>query len=59
MNRDDLKRQMRETITIQKVIVRDVTSRLDLSDDALRVEYERQKEKYYARRRAGQVAEMS
>jgi parvulin-like peptidyl-prolyl isomerase len=58
MNRDDLKRQMRETITLQKVIGRDVTSRLDLSDDALRIEYERQKEKYYAVAEQAQVAEI-
>ncbi len=36
MTRDDIRRQMRETITLQKVIGRDVASRLDLSDDALR-----------------------
>ena len=44
MTRDDLRRQMRETITLQKVIGRDVASRIDLSDDALRIEYERRKE---------------
>lgn len=58
MTRDELKRQMRETITLQKVIGRDVTSRLDLSDDALRIEYERQKEKYYAVPEQAQVAEI-
>lgn len=58
MSRDDLKRQMRETITLQKVIGRDVTSRLDLSDDALRIEYERQKEKYYVVAEQAQVAEI-
>ena len=47
MNREDLKRQMRETITLQKVIGRDVAGKLDVSDDMLRLEYERQKEKYY------------
>ena len=36
MSRDDLRRQMRETITLQKVIGRDVASRMDLSDDGLR-----------------------
>ncbi len=41
MTRDDLKRQMSETIVMQKVIGREVTSRMDLSDDALRLEYER------------------
>jgi parvulin-like peptidyl-prolyl isomerase len=47
LTRDELKRQMRETITIQKVIGRDVTSKLELSDDQLRLEYERQKDKLY------------
>ncbi|HEY3203655.1 MAG TPA: SurA N-terminal domain-containing protein [Thermoanaerobaculia bacterium] len=58
MTRDDLKRQMRETITLQKVIGRDVTSRLDLSDDALRLEYERRKEKFYALPESAHVAEI-
>jgi peptidyl-prolyl cis-trans isomerase SurA len=47
MNRDDLKRQMKETITLQKVIGRDVTGKMDISDEMLRLEYERQKDKYY------------
>src|SRR3984893_3028734 len=47
MSRDDLKRQMRQTITLQKVIGRDVTGKMDVSEDMLRLEYERQKEKYY------------
>jgi parvulin-like peptidyl-prolyl isomerase len=47
MTREDLKKQMRETITLQKVVGRDVTSKLDISDDMLRLEYERQKEKLY------------
>lgn len=47
MTRDDLKKQMRQTIVLQKVIGRDVTSKLDVSDDMLRSEYERQKEKLY------------
>ncbi|MEO8431802.1 MAG: SurA N-terminal domain-containing protein [Acidobacteriota bacterium] len=47
MNREDLKRQMRETITLQKVIGRDVTGKMDVSDDMLRLEYERQKEQLY------------
>lgn len=58
MTRDELRRQMRETITLQKVIGRDVTSRLDLSDDALRIEYERQKDKHYAVAEQAQVAEI-
>ncbi len=47
MTRDDLKRQMRQTIILQKVIGRDVTSKLEISDDMLRLEYERQKESLY------------
>src|SRR5712691_5918287 len=47
MNREELKKQMRQTITIQKVIGRDVTSKLDISEDMLRLEYERQKEALY------------
>ena len=48
MTRDDLRRQMRETITLQKVIGRDVASQIDLTDDGLRLEYERRKEAFYA-----------
>ena len=58
MTRDDLKRQMRESITLQKVVGREVTSRMDLSDDALRLEYERQKEKFYAIPETAHVAEI-
>jgi peptidyl-prolyl cis-trans isomerase SurA len=31
MNRDDLKRQMRQTITLQKVVGRDVTGKMEIS----------------------------
>jgi parvulin-like peptidyl-prolyl isomerase len=58
MTRDDLKRQMRESITLQKVIGREVTSRVDMSDDALRLEYERQKEQLYAVAASATVAEI-
>ena len=58
MNRDELRRQMRQTITMQKVIGREVTSRLDLSDDALRAEYERRKETLYAIPASARVAEL-
>lgn len=58
MKRDDLRRQMRETITLQKVIGRDVASRMDLSDDALRIEYERRKEQFYAVAASAHVAEI-
>ena len=47
MTREDLRKQIRQTIIIQKVIGRDVTSKLDISEDMLRLEYERQKEKLY------------
>lgn len=47
MTREDLRKQLRETITIQKVIGRDVTSRLEVTDDMLRLQYEREKEKLY------------
>ena len=47
MTREELKRQVRQTIIIQKVIGRDVTSKLDISEDMLRTEYERQKDKLY------------
>jgi peptidyl-prolyl cis-trans isomerase SurA len=58
MTKDELKRQMRETITLQKVIGREVASKVDLSDDALRVEYERRKEKLYAVPESASVAEI-
>jgi peptidyl-prolyl cis-trans isomerase SurA len=48
MTRDDLRAQLKDTITIQKVVGRDVTSHLDITEDMLRLEYERQKEKLYA-----------
>lgn len=47
MTRDEIRRQMKQTILLQKVIGRDVTSKLDVSDDMLRLEYERQKDKLY------------
>ena len=47
MTREDLKKQMRETITLQKVIGRDVTGKMELSEDTLRLEYERQKDALY------------
>jgi peptidyl-prolyl cis-trans isomerase SurA len=58
MTKDDLQRQMRQTITLQKVIGREVTSRLDLSDDALRSEYERRKEALYTIPESAHVAEL-
>jgi parvulin-like peptidyl-prolyl isomerase len=58
LTRDELKRQMRETITLQKVIGRDVTSKLDQSDDALRTEYEKRKEQFYVIPESAHVAEI-
>ena len=58
LNREDLKRQVRETITMQKLIGREVTSKLDMSDDVLRLEYERQKEKLYKTPEKARVAEI-
>ena len=58
MTRDDLRRQMRETITLQKVIGRDVASQVNLSDDGLRLEYERRKEAFYAVAESARVAEI-
>ncbi len=58
MSRDELKRQMRQTITLQKVIGRDVTSKMDQSDDALRLEYERRKEQFYAIPESAHAAEI-
>lgn len=58
MNRDDLKRQMRNTITLQKVVGRDISSKLDLSEDALRLEYERRKDQLYMVPEQAQVAEI-
>jgi parvulin-like peptidyl-prolyl isomerase len=48
MTRDELKRQMRQSITLQKVVGRDVASQLQLTDDQLRLEYERKKDQFYA-----------
>jgi parvulin-like peptidyl-prolyl isomerase len=39
-----LREQLKRTSTIQRVVGREVNSRVDLSDDALRLVYERQKE---------------
>ena len=58
LTKDELRRQMRENITLQKVIGREVAARIDQSDDALRLEYERQKEKLYATPETAKVAEI-
>ena len=58
VTREELKKQLRDTITIQKVVGRDVTSRLEVTDDMLRLEYERQKEKLYPIPEQARVAEI-
>jgi peptidyl-prolyl cis-trans isomerase SurA len=58
MTRDDLKKQLRETITIQKVIGRDVTARLEVTEDMLRLQYEREKETLYAVPEQARVGEI-
>jgi parvulin-like peptidyl-prolyl isomerase len=58
MTREDLKRQMRQTIILQKVIGRDVTSKLDISEDMLRLEYERQKDTLYRVPESARVSEI-
>ncbi|MFN2386962.1 MAG: SurA N-terminal domain-containing protein [Thermoanaerobaculia bacterium] len=58
LNRDALKRQMRQTITLQKVIGREITARLEMTDDVLRLEYERQKDALYRLPEQAQVSEI-
>jgi peptidyl-prolyl cis-trans isomerase SurA len=58
MTRDDLKRQMRQTITLQKVVGRDVASQMQLTDDQLRLEYERKKDQFYAIPESAHVSEI-
>ncbi len=43
---DKLRDQLRKSITVQRVVGREVHSKVDLSDDALRGIYEREKEQY-------------
>jgi parvulin-like peptidyl-prolyl isomerase len=58
LSREELRKQMRDTITIQKVVGRDMASRLDVTDDMLRLEYERQKEKLYPVPEQARVSEI-
>jgi len=58
MSKDELRKQLRDTITIQKVIGRDVTSRMDITDDMLRLEYEREKERLHVVPAQARVAEI-
>ncbi len=43
---DKLKDQLRKSMTVQRVVGREVHSKVDLSDDALRAAYERDKEQW-------------
>jgi peptidyl-prolyl cis-trans isomerase SurA len=43
---DRLRDQLRKTLTVQRVVGREVNSKVDLSDDALRLIYEREKDTY-------------
>ena len=58
LTREELKRQMRHSISLQKVIGRDITSKLEMTDDVLRLEYERQKEKLYQLLEQARISEI-
>lgn len=58
LTREELKRQMRQSITLQKVVGRDVTSKLEINDDVLRMEYERRKEELYRVSEQARVSEI-
>jgi peptidyl-prolyl cis-trans isomerase SurA len=47
LTRDELKNQLRQTITMQKVVGREVTGKINMNDDVLRLEYERRKDELY------------
>jgi parvulin-like peptidyl-prolyl isomerase len=44
LSREELRKQLGDTITLQKVVGRDIAARLEVTDDMLRLEYERQKD---------------
>jgi parvulin-like peptidyl-prolyl isomerase len=58
MTREDLKKQLRQTITMQKVVGREVTGKINMSDDVLRLEYERRKEELYRLPEQAHVSEI-
>ena len=58
MTREDLKKQLRQTITMQKVVGREVTGKINMSDDVLRLEYERRKEELYKTPESAHVYEI-
>lgn len=49
---DRLRDQLRKTLTVQRVVGREVNSKVDLSDDALRIIYEREKDTWRVPERA-------
>jgi parvulin-like peptidyl-prolyl isomerase len=55
---DQLREQLRQTITLQKVVSREVTSRIDMTDDSLRLEYERRKEQLFQVPESARVSEI-
>ncbi len=54
---EKLREQLQRSLTVQRVVAREVNSKVDLSDDALRGIYEREKESYRIEERA-RVAEV-
>ena len=58
MTRDDLKKQLRQTITMQKVVGREVTGKINMNDDVLRLEYERRKDELYRVPQQAHVSEI-
>ncbi len=58
MTRDDLKKQLRQTITMQKVVGREVSGKLQMNDDVLRLEYERRKDELYKTPEHAHVSEI-
>jgi peptidyl-prolyl cis-trans isomerase SurA len=58
LTRDELKNQLRQSITMQKVVGREVTGKISMSDDVLRLEYERRKEELYRVPQEARVSEI-
>ena len=58
MTREELKKQLRQTITMQKVVGREVTGKINMSDDVLRLEYERRKDELYKTPESAHVYEI-
>jgi peptidyl-prolyl cis-trans isomerase SurA len=58
LTRDELKNQLRQSITMQKVVGREVTGKISMSDDVLRLEYERRKDELYKLPEQAKVSEI-